>query len=150
MFSSSTLWPAATLALLAVSISGCMVGPKYKQPVPPVPSKFKEGGAPESGIPEIAYSDWWRVFNDADLARLEMQADAANQDIKMAVARVEQADAGVRVARSFLFPTISLGASAARTREAQNRPNNNTTSGRSATFNDFQLPAFFSYEIDAW
>ena len=37
-----------------------------------------------------------------------------------------------------------------RTREAQNRPNNGNTNGRAATFNDFQLPAFLSYEVDAW
>jgi multidrug efflux system outer membrane protein len=127
-----------------------MVGPKYHQPVPPVPAQFKEGGTPDSGTPDIAYSDWWRVFNDPELARLETAADAANQDIRLAVARVDQAEAGARVARSFLFPTISLGASASRTREAQNRPNNGNTGGLAATFNDFQLSAFLSYEVDAW
>jgi len=124
MYRIITLWPAATLALAILSITGCMVGPKYHQPTPPVPTQFKEGGAPDSGTPDIAYSDWWRVFKDPELARLETEADAANQDIKLAVARVEQAEAGARYARSFLFPTISLGASASRTREAQNRPNN--------------------------
>jgi NodT family efflux transporter outer membrane factor (OMF) lipoprotein len=68
----------------------------------------------------------------------------------VAIARVEQADAGAKIARSFLFPTISLGVSASRTREAQNRPNNGNTKGLAATFNDFQLPAFLSYEVDAW
>jgi multidrug efflux system outer membrane protein len=127
-----------------------MVGPKYHQPIPPVPASFKEGGTPDSGTPDIAYSDWWRVFNDPELARLETEADAANQDVKLAMARVEQAEAGSKYARSFLFPTVSLGASVSRTREAQNRPNNGNTGGLAATFNDFQLPAFFSYEIDAW
>jgi multidrug efflux system outer membrane protein len=105
---------------------------------------------PQSGTPDIAYSDWWRVFHDPELARLETQADAANQDIKMAMARVEEADAAARYARSFLFPTISLGASVSRTREAQNRSNNGNTNGTATTYNDFQLPAFLSYEIDAW
>ncbi|HXJ37761.1 MAG TPA: efflux transporter outer membrane subunit, partial [Bryobacteraceae bacterium] len=142
--------PRAAAALAVISLAGCMVGPKYTKPVPPVPVNFKEGGTPDSGTPDIAYSDWWRVFNDPVLARLETEADAANQDIKLAVARVEQAEAGARVARSFLFPTVSLGASASRTREAQNRPNNGNTGGLAATFNDFQLPAFLSYEVDAW
>jgi multidrug efflux system outer membrane protein len=127
-----------------------MVGPKYHKPVAPVPQNFKEGGRPDSGTPDIAYSDWWRVFNDPELDRLEKEADAANQDIKLAVSRVDQAEAGSKYARSFLFPTISLGASASRTREAQNRPNNGNTNGLAATYNDFQLPAFLSYEIDAW
>jgi multidrug efflux system outer membrane protein len=139
---------AVVLAL--VSLAGCTVGPKYHQPVPPVPAHFKEGGTPDSGTPDIAYSDWWRVFNDPELARLETEADAANQDIRLAVARVDQAEAGAKYARSFLFPTISLGTSTSRTREAQNRPNNGNTNGLAATYNDFQLPAFLSYEVDAW
>ena len=153
MYRPMRLWPAATLALATLSVTGCMVGPKYHQPIPPVPTQFKEGGTPDSGTPDIAYSDWWRVFKDPELARLENEADAANQDIKLAVARVEQADAGARYARSFLFPTISLGASASRTREAQDRPNNGingSTNGQPATYNDFQFPAFLSYEVDAW
>jgi multidrug efflux system outer membrane protein len=144
------MWTRAALALTLFSLAGCVVGPKYHQPVPPVPGQFKEGGTPDPGTPDIAYSDWWRVFNDPALARLETDADAANQDIKLAVARVDQAEAGAKYARSFLFPTISLGASASRTREAQDRPNNGNTGGLAATFNDFQLPAFLSYEIDAW
>ena len=144
------MWPRTALALTLFSLAGCMVGPKYHKPVPPVPASFKEGGRPDSGTPDIAYSNWWRVFNDPELSRLETEADAANQDVKLAMARVEQADAGAKIARSFLFPTISLGASASRTREAQNRPNNGNTGGLAATFNDFQLPAFLSYEIDAW
>jgi multidrug efflux system outer membrane protein len=151
MWSSNILWlPRSAAALALFSLAGCVVGPKYQKPVPPIPSRFKEGGMPNSGPPDIAYSDWWRVFPDPDLARLETEADTANQDIKVAVARVDQAEAGAKYARSFLFPTISLGASASRTREAQNRPNNGNTNGLAATFNDFQVPAFLSYEVDAW
>ena len=139
---------ATALALSFVTLTGCMVGPKYHTPVAPVPSQFKEGGTPDSTTPDIAYSDWWRVFNDAELSSLEAEADAANQDIKIAMARVEEAEAGARYSRSFLFPTISLGASASRTREALNRPNNGN--GTAATYNDFQLPALLSYEIDAF
>src|SRR6195952_4346158 len=139
---------AIVLSLLA--LTGCMVGPKYHNPVPPVPASFKEGGTPDSGIPDIAYSDWWRVFSDPELGRLEAEADAANQDIKLAVARVDQAEAGAKYARSFLFPVVSIGASASRTREAQNRPNSSNSGGLAASYNDFQLPAFLSYEIDAW
>ncbi|MCU1262211.1 MAG: efflux system, outer rane lipoprotein NodT family, partial [Bryobacterales bacterium] len=142
--------PRVVLSLTLLALTGCMVGPKYHQPVPPVPAHFKEGGRPDSGTPDIAYSNWWRVFKDPELDRLEADADAANQDVKLAVARVEQSEAGAKIARSFLFPTISLGASASRTREAQNRPNNGNTHGLAATFNDFQMSSFLSYEVDAW
>ena len=112
MWSAKVMFPHAAVALAVLSLAGCAVGPKYHQPVPPVPAHFKEGGAPDSGTAAIAYSDWWRVFNDPELDRLETEADAANQDIRLAMARVDQAEAGAKYARSFLFPTISLGASA--------------------------------------
>lgn len=150
MWNAKIILSRAAVALSILSMPACMVGPKYHPPTPPVPVQFKEGGTPDSGTPEIAYSDWWRVFHDAELSRLETEADAANQDIKLAMARVEQAQAGAKYARSFLFPTISLGAGASRTREAQDRPNNGNTNGLAATYNDFQIPAFLSYEVDAW
>jgi multidrug efflux system outer membrane protein len=143
---------AIGLAML-LSVSGCAVGPKYQRAAAPVPTQFKESDAPATqgaATPQIAYNNWWLVFNDPTLDRLESDADSANQDIRIAVARVDQAEAAARYARSFLSPTLSLGTSVSRTREAQNRPNNGNTNGRAATFNDFQLPLFFSYEIDAW
>ena len=144
------MWTRTVAAIVAFSLAGCVVGPKYHKPVAQTPAHFKEGGSPDSGTPDIAYSDWWRVFNDPELSRLETEADAANQDIRVAMARLDQAEAGAKYARSFLFPTISLGASASRTREAQNRPNNGNTNGLAATYNDFQLPAFLSYEVDVF
>jgi len=139
--------------LPAMLLAGCAVGPKFQPPSAPVPSHFKESAAPTtdtSGIPPIAYADWWRVFNDPVLNGLEQDAVAANQDIRVAVARVDQAEAAARYAHSFLLPTIAFAPSASRTREAQNRPNNGNTGGRAATYNDFQLPLVFSYEVDAW
>ncbi len=139
--------------VMVMSLSGCAVGPKYQRPSAPVPTQFKESTSPATqgaATPPIAYNNWWLVFNDPTLNQLESDADSANQDIRVAVARVDQAEAAARYARSFLSPTISLGTSLSRTREAQNRPNNGNTKGRAATYNDFQLPLFFSYEIDAW
>jgi multidrug efflux system outer membrane protein len=145
---------AVAIALVMVtSLSGCAVGPKYQRPSAPVPTQFKESAAPATQVNStspIAYNDWWEVFNDPVLDRLAKEADAANQDIRVAVARVDQTEAAARYSRSFLTPTVSLGTGALRTREAQNRPNNGNTGGLAATYNDFQLPLFFSYEIDAW
>src|ERR1700732_4160949 len=89
-----SMWTRTVVAIAAFTLAGCMVGPKYHKPVPPVPAQFKEGGAADSGTPDIAYSDWWRVFNDPELSRLEAEAGASNQDIRVAMARVDQAEAG--------------------------------------------------------
>ena len=143
-------WTAAAAAALIMS-TGCVVGPKYQRPVAPAPREYKEGASPDNGTPNpIGYSNWWLVFQDDELTKLEQQVDVANQDINAAIARVEQAQAYLKVSRSFLFPTLSGSGSASRNREAQNRPNNGNTGGRAATYNDFQASMLLGYEIDFW
>ncbi|RSL18411.1 multidrug efflux system outer membrane protein [Edaphobacter aggregans] len=139
--------------LLCALLTGCMVGPNYKKPVVPVPPAFTGASVTSANSNRqnpIAYADWWKVFNDRRLNDLEAQADAANRDIKIAVAHLDQAAAVTKATRSQLFPTVGAGLFASRTREAQNRPNNGNTAGHAATYNDIQLPLFASYEIDAW
>jgi outer membrane protein, multidrug efflux system len=134
-------------------LSGCMVGPNYHAPSAPVPPAFNgSGGAASAATPPagISYSDWWKVFHDPELDHLETQADAANQDIKIAIAHVDEATAMTSSARSYLFPTLGAAPGVARTREAQNRPNNGNTNGHAATYNDIVLPLVASYEVDAW
>jgi multidrug efflux system outer membrane protein len=135
--------------LLCAAISGCMVGPNYHTPAAPAPPAYKEP-APAPSSPPVAGQDWWNVFHDATLSDLEQQAVAANQDIRIAVAHVDQADAVRRSVHSNELPTITANPSVARTREAQQRPNNGNTGGKAATFNDFQLPLVMNYQIDAW
>jgi multidrug efflux system outer membrane protein len=142
-------WPCLTLVSLA--LSGCVVGPNYHPPAAPTAPAFTgSSAAPASRQQAIAYSDWWKVFQDPELDALETEADSADRDIRVSINRVDEAIAGTGVARSYLFPTISAQPSVGRTREAQTRPNNGNTGGRAATYNDYQLPLVMNYEIDAW
>lgn len=137
---------------VGLTLTACTVGPNYKPPPAPVPPAFQGTtvSEPPAGSASIGAGDWWQVFHDSELDALEKQADAANTDIKIAVTRVDEAAASTAYAHSFLFPTITAQPSVDRTREAQNRPNNGATSGKAATYNDFQLPLVLNYEIDAW
>jgi multidrug efflux system outer membrane protein len=150
---ASELGFALGLGALSVALSGCMVGPNYSKPSVPVAPAFTEPAHPAAattGPPAIAYHDWWKVFHDPLLDGLETQADAANKDIKIAVAHVDEATAAVKSAHSYLLPTIAAEPSVSRNREAQDRPNNGNTQGLAATYNDIQLPLVSSYEIDAF
>jgi multidrug efflux system outer membrane protein len=144
-------WAMATVLSLAFGVSGCRVGPNYHPPAAPIAPSFTGAeAAPVTQQQAIAYSDWWKVFHDPELDTLELQADAANRDIKISIAHVDQAMALTGSARSLLFPQISAQPQVSRNREAQNRPNNGNTGGRAATYNDIQLPIVMNYEIDAW
>lgn len=147
----ASLITSAALLALALGSVGCAVGPNYHAPAAPVAPTFT-GAAPAPAAEQrsIGYSDWWKTFQDPVLDGLETQADSANRDVRVSIARVEQAAAGTKYARSYLYPTVNAQPSVARAREAKNRPNNGNTGGRAATYNDFQLPLVLSYEPDAW
>jgi multidrug efflux system outer membrane protein len=126
------------------------VGPDYRRPSNSVPANYKavEPGAWQEGQPldHVPKGNWWEVFGDAGLNELETQAVQANQELKAAMARVEQARATARVARSELFPNLNLDPGFTRQRSSPNQ----VPHFGSATFNTFQTPFDLSYEVDLW
>src|SRR3954469_17269162 len=78
------------------------VGPDYRRPSNSVPAAYKatELGAWKEGRPldTVPKGNWWRIFEDPTLDELEQRAVSANQNLKAAIARVEQARATARVA----------------------------------------------------
>ena len=136
------------VGLLTLALSGCRVGPDYHAPPAPVPPAFT--GSTTVATPAqqtaISYSDWWKVFHDPLLGKFEAEADAANTDIRISIANVDQAAAMTKYAHSFQMPTIGADPNVSRNREPQDRAN----PGPARTYNHFQLPLVMSYEIDAW
>ena len=140
----------ATLASVSALAGGCMVGPDFVRPSVDEPPRFKSQGGGEAGPPVPA--EWWQLYRDPDLDQLIATARASNQNIRLAVARVDEARALARVAGSYLYPTIDANPSFSRTRYSANRASPTTgkkvTNG--ATINDWVIPIDLSYEIDVW
>jgi multidrug efflux system outer membrane protein len=135
---------------VAATTSGCMVGPTYTRPPIAEPPRFKSPApaAGETTLPE----EWWRLYRDPDLDRLIAMANASNQTLVQAVARVDEARALARVAGSFRYPTVTVNAIRTRQRTSANRVSQFTGQpvGTAATFNDWLVPVDMSYEVDVW
>ncbi|WP_322105345.1 efflux transporter outer membrane subunit [Paraburkholderia sp. J41] len=111
---------AASVALFAW-LAACSVEPTYKVPDAAVPTAFKEAQRTSADPHDVGNwttaqpaddahrGEWWTVFGDATLDQLEEQALAANQDLKAAAARVQQARAVTQAARASWFPTLDAG-----------------------------------------
>jgi NodT family efflux transporter outer membrane factor (OMF) lipoprotein len=141
---------AASLCTI-LALSGCSLAPAYKVPDSPPPTPaFKEAGDWKPAQPSDAQSRgaWWSIFQDPALDGIEAQVTGANQDLKAAYARLLQARAATRIARSGLFPTLTAGATATRSRTSQNSPK--FPPGAEPVGNNFDLEADLSYEIDVW
>lgn len=133
------------------AVGACSLAPAYRTPEtasPPV--AYREAGTWKEAQPADGWprGPWWSIFNDPKLDALEMRVTAANQDLKAAFARLQQARAGTRIARSAYFPTVTVGSDVSRSRTSVNSPAYSST--KPAITNDFVLEADVSYEIDVW
>jgi multidrug efflux system outer membrane protein len=91
---------------------------------------------------------FWIVFEDEQLTKLVEEALANNRDLKIAVARIEEARANLRIARSALYP--SLDASAGVGRNKLSGSLDSIPPGTPLIANTFNVGVSAAYEIDLW
>ena len=119
---------AATCA--AAALTGCVVGPDFKAPVPVTADSrtyLDTGKAAVSPIPVLAGTSeaptdaqWWRIFHDPILTRLEARIADENLDVRTATLRVAQSRAQVASTASAQLPTLNGTASDYRQQFSQN------------------------------
>jgi multidrug efflux system outer membrane protein len=114
----------------AVSIlAGCSLAPTYERPTMDTPLSYKETqvappaatdaqtnesredanwkvAQPSESIPR---GEWWTIFEDPALNRLEVEAQTRNQNLAAATARLKEARAINETVRAGLFPSIGAG-----------------------------------------
>src|ERR1700678_2118592 len=107
---------------LALGLTACSVGPRYKQPTVALPQQFK---APDSttvdSSPRADASDpeFWHSFNDPELSSLVERSLAANNDLHAALAHYDSANALLREVKFDRYPTVTLGASVGRQKDSE-------------------------------
>jgi NodT family efflux transporter outer membrane factor (OMF) lipoprotein len=147
---NGSLAGGATLLVIG-TLTACSFAPVYKTPDSvPAAIAYKESADWKAAEPVDNQSRgaWWTLFQDPQLDALEAKVGDANQDLKAAFARLQQARAATRIARADLFPNLNIGSSATRSRASVNSPT--YVSGRNPIYNNFDLEADLSYEFDVW
>jgi NodT family efflux transporter outer membrane factor (OMF) lipoprotein len=150
-----------SLFAAALLLSGCTVGPNYHRPTAPAAPAFKESAVPvpppnppNGGWKQVAPNDsairpnWWDIYQDAELNKLEDQVAVSNQTLKASYEQYMQARAAVQVARSQYYPTLQAGPAVSQNRESSNRPLH--ASGTGTNFSDFSLQGEATWEPDFW
>ena len=138
--------PALIGAVYAL-LAGCSVGPTYKRPDIALPTQWHESAGADAGASASVWpaAEWWHGFGSAKLDELIAEAERNNDDLAGAIARVQEADAQVRIAGAALLPSLDLGATGTRER-AQTASLG--VGGR--VFNVFNSEFSASYELDFW
>jgi NodT family efflux transporter outer membrane factor (OMF) lipoprotein len=139
------------LAIAALELTGCVVGPKYHQPAVQAPPAYKEVGdwKPAQPNDQNLGGSWWTIFQDPQLNALENQINVSNQNLKAAEAQFRQSRATLRYYRADYYPTVTTAPSATRQRTSSRRPPPTSTFD-GITYNDFVLPFDVSYQADVW
>jgi len=129
----------------ALLLTGCTVGPDYKKPEISVPNNFRS----QINVTEassFADQPWWGVFQDKALQNLIREALTNNQDLRLALARIDQARAQVEVVNAESEPQVGyqLQAGAERSVIAGRR------TATAATFSSIQGLLNAAWEFDLW
>ena len=98
---------ALTPVLLALAwLPGCAVGPNYVAPEPALPDAWHEELSRGLTEGQADLHTWWTVFDDPLLTRLVERASRGSLDIKLAIARIDEARARRGFARGEWFPSL--------------------------------------------
>lgn len=135
---------AALMAAACALGVACQSGPGAAKPSVPLPDAFRGAATATATAASLADVKWWDLFEDDQLQALLRRAVAENDDIRLAAARVQQAQAGVGIARSSQFPSVGADAQAG----AQRTPAAGSSEARSAAA--IALRGRAAWELDFW
>jgi NodT family efflux transporter outer membrane factor (OMF) lipoprotein len=139
---------ATPLFVIALGVAGCNLAPPAVMPFVDIPPAYKEadGWAPARPQDTGPWGSWWRAFDDPELDQLESQLESANQDLRAAVARFDEARALARIAQSDLVPTVAVRGAASANRLSRAVANPLPAD----QFANYGLNLDLGYEIDVW
>jgi multidrug efflux system outer membrane protein len=130
-----------TLLLLPLLAAGCASVPPRGEVVPALPEPESFEGAPAAPDP----APFWQRFGDSDLEALVAEALEKNDDLRLAEARIAEAQALLGIARADLFPEIGARLGGSRTDPGVDSP----ADMQQAT-DKYSLQGTISWEIDLW
>ncbi|MBM3201275.1 MAG: efflux transporter outer membrane subunit [Chlamydiae bacterium] len=96
------------IALSLVLLQSCSMAPKYERTTVAMPNKWR---IETSDIGNISNTNWWAQFGDQVLNDYIQEALENNQDLKVAIANVDQFIAQLQIARSGFFPQFNANVS---------------------------------------
>lgn len=133
-----------------LGLAGCTVGPDYTRPETALPAAYNTdslvaASAQHARNPEIK-RDWWTLFDDPTLNRLESLALTNNADLQIALARIAQAEGLAMQAGAAQYPSLSLNGSATRSSKGAAA----STNGLTYLNNNYVGNVSTAYTIDLW
>lgn len=129
---------------LVVLLAGCSFIPNYERPAAPVPEQWPTKVGADKTAPA---GDWPAFFTDPQLQKLITAALEHNRDLRIAVARVDEARALAGLARADRFPTVDVNLQ----QQAAKVPGDLNTSGQPVISRRYDANlGIAAFELDFW
>ncbi len=129
-----------------IGLHSCQIVNKYKTPEIDSSELFRTENPEDTTT--IASIPWREYFKDPILQGLIFEGLSNNYDLRMAVTRVEQAEAALGMARAAYFPSVTLVGNATQSRYSVKSTGEKDVLGQHS--NSFSLAAAVSWELDVW
>lgn len=140
------------IAFLIAILAGCSMAPEYSRPVPPIAGAWPKP-AETTGKLNAVQTDWRTFFPDPRLQVLIATALEHNRDLRIAVARVEEARAQYGITKADRVPNLNLSLSRAAQKIPPQFAGTSDPSGNGVPIvnerNDLSLTSV-SFEVDFW
>ena len=121
-----------SLLFLSTALSACSLAPNFKLPDMKLPDAYKEQSAQSDADKAIKKGNWmeakslaredrgqwWKIFADPKLDELQQQAQDANQNLKVAAARVIESRETAESKTPSILPDLDIGGNAVRAKSA--------------------------------
>ncbi len=126
-------------------LGGCALGPDYVRPELPKAEVFPEAGKGGAAV----RAEWWKSLGDPELDTMVTKALVANADLRIAVARVEQAAAALGETEGAALPQVDAVGGVSSSKLSEGAYNQNLSStGRHRSSARGGLST--SFELDFW
>ncbi|MEP7352877.1 MAG: efflux transporter outer membrane subunit [Acidobacteriota bacterium] len=139
----------AVVASLATLLTGCLVGPNYKNPNVPLPVQFR-GTITPADEKSLADTKWEDLFPDPVLRQLVTTALKQNFNLQLAAERVLQSQAQLDSRRANLLPFLNIPAQWTATRGSSIGSLPFIKEGTNLSYAYTQLGLGATWEVDLW
>jgi outer membrane protein, multidrug efflux system len=144
-------------AIPIILLAACKMGPDYVRPETPAEDAWRMTPASAESLANLP---WWELLKDQELQRLIRISLEENQDLRVAVASVEQFRAQLIISKFDLAPSLEYQGSAVTFRNTNTQaltfgpgvpiPNPTGGSGDGTDFSAVSGGAGLKWEIDLW
>ena len=143
------LYKSASVAIIALSLQSCIATKNYERPQVLNDEDFKTENIIRKDSLSAAHLPWQTVFTDPRLQEYIQRTLENNNDVRIALENIKQAQAYILQGKAGYLPTLNIGTNYTHSVNSQNTQIGRII-GRRQHLDQYDITANLSWEADIW